>query len=161
MYSVEHFVQHNVIVNITSLVNVLSNPESQDVQHHHPDSELSQLITQATEFLYPVLDYEETATEIGYSKAHNGWVSNTVTPSLLPTAAEVCYIHCHEPHQWPIYEYWVITEYLAQCLANHGERVDVSFAGLHVWGRTTALPPISNDPVIIAIFNEATAPRKA
>lgn len=47
-----------------------------------------------------------------------------------------------------IYEYWAVTPWLAEKLANQGERVDQDFYGLCIWGRTCTGQAIYMDSVI-------------
>lgn len=50
-----------------------------------------------------------------------------------------------------IYEYWAVSGWLAQKLQKQGERVDMDFYGLCIWGRTCTGQAILLDAVICSI----------
>ena len=54
-----------------------------------------------------------------------------------------------------IYEYWSVSDWLAEKLQDKGERVECDFHGLCVWGRTTTGQAISMDCVIRELVQEA------
>jgi hypothetical protein len=50
-----------------------------------------------------------------------------------------------------VLEHWIVSDWLAERLAQRGETVDQDFAGLTIWGRTTTGQPIECDDVIIDV----------
>lgn len=69
------------------------------------------------------------------------------------TAQEACEALNLKPYESEIYEYWLISEYLAEKLREHGEAV-FEYYGLTVWGRTTTGQAILLDGVIRKIARE-------
>jgi hypothetical protein len=63
-------------------------------------------------------------------------------------ARDACEIDDIEPHEREVYEHWIVSDWLADKLAEKGERVDKDFAGMTVWARTTTGQAISIDSVI-------------
>lgn len=53
-----------------------------------------------------------------------------------------------------IYEYWLVSDWLAEQLSNKGEIIETNFYGLCVWGRTTTGQAVKMDSVIQEIANE-------
>lgn len=51
-------------------------------------------------------------------------------------------------------EFWIISDWLADKLQNHGELITKDFYGLCIWGRTTSGQAISSDCVIQQIAEE-------
>src|SRR5258707_13415197 len=49
---------------------------------------------------------------------------------------------------WEVYEHWAVSPWLASKLAAQGEKVNMDFANLNVWARTTTGQQISGDSVI-------------
>jgi hypothetical protein len=58
-------------------------------------------------------------------------------------------------HTREIFQHFIVSEYLADRLEEHGERVLRDFFGMTVWGRSCCGQSISMDHVIQTIFNEA------
>lgn len=54
-----------------------------------------------------------------------------------------------------IFEYWAVSEWLADKLAEEGERVDKDFYGLNIWGRTCTGQAIAMDHVIRTITTQS------
>lgn len=54
-------------------------------------------------------------------------------------------------------EYWLITDWLANKLAEKGVTVEQDFMGLCIWGRTTSGQSIWCDYVIQEIYNDITS----
>lgn len=61
-----------------------------------------------------------------------------------------------EPHQWEVYEHWIVSDWLARKLRAHGERVG-ECGGLTIWGRTTTGQAIAMDSIIETIWRELNA----
>lgn len=53
-----------------------------------------------------------------------------------------------------VYEHWIVSPWLAEELAKRGERIEMDFFGLAVWGRTTTGQGIAMDSVIREIVSE-------
>lgn len=51
-----------------------------------------------------------------------------------------------------VYEFWAVSEWLAERLIEHGEKVDTDFAALNIWARTTTGQAIHMDYCIKRIF---------
>lgn len=69
---------------------------------------------------------------------------------------EFCNEHDLEPEDEEIYEHWVVTHWLADKLAAHGEVTNRSICGLTIWGRGTTGQAITMDHVIQQIYTELT-----
>ena len=59
-----------------------------------------------------------------------------------------------DPYQNEIYEHWIVSKYLADKLAEKGEKIDLDFDGLIIWGRHTSGQAISIDNVICQIYDD-------
>lgn len=66
---------------------------------------------------------------------------------------ECCDTNRIDPHQHEAYEHWVVSDWLAARLREHGEIVG-ELGGLTIWGRCTTGQAISMDGVICEIYNE-------
>lgn len=135
-----------------------------------PIEELGALAEQAAELAAPIDDWEEAARE-------NGWKTADLTPGMLTreftdrTEAETllpsrgheydweaaCQLSEVDPYQREVYEHWIVTDWLADKLIEHGEKVDKDFAGMCIWARTTTGQRISADHVIKTITAEVNA----
>ncbi|MCW5711586.1 hypothetical protein [Shinella sp.] len=54
-------------------------------------------------------------------------------------------------------EHWIVSDWLAEKLIEKDEIVDVDFAGLAIWGRSSTGQAIEADDVIVAIAEETRA----
>lgn len=125
-------------------------------------SDLMHMADQAAELAAPILDYEGAAREAGHDKAENGEIYSDCELQGnwhhdLPgwsTWEACCADNDIEPHELEVYEHWAVSTWLAEKLAEKGERVDTDFAGLNVWARTTTGQAISADAVIEKITAE-------
>lgn len=59
-----------------------------------------------------------------------------------------------EPEYYEVFEFWLISDWLARKLEAKGEIITFDFYGLTIWGRTTTGQSISLDNVISEIFTE-------
>lgn len=59
-----------------------------------------------------------------------------------------------EPNQTEALEHWIVSDWLADKLEQHGEMVARDFLGLTIWGRTTSGQHIGMDSVIEKIAKE-------
>lgn len=64
---------------------------------------------------------------------------------------EACEAESVDPHQWEVYEHWIVSDWLARKLRAQGERVG-ECGGLTIWGRTTTGQAIAMDSVIEDIW---------
>lgn len=121
------------------------------------------LADQALELASPVDDWEEAAREYG-------WITADLTPGMLileidgPVAQSTmggwqsaCDLSDIEPYQREVFEHWIVSDWLADKLAEKGEKVDKDFAGMIVWARTTTGQGIASDSVIEAIAADLAA----
>jgi hypothetical protein len=138
---------------------------------------LEVLCEQAYELAAPIDDWEEAAIQAGFIRyapgqqvtppdADQEWWYLESDPSgdWFNTAEDACRnsngatdADFIEPYQREVYEHWIITDWLADKLEAHGEKVDRDFAGLTVWARTTTGQAIASDYVIEAITAEVNA----
>lgn len=126
---------------------------------------IGELCEKAAELCYPIEDYEEAANQAGWQfvKAFDpgcidakldGEFPTTIYGNKGETPNDVAYrIQGLEPYQWEIFEHWIVDQWLAEKLAEKGERVDMDFEGLCVWGRTCTGQAVSMDSVICEIYD--------
>jgi hypothetical protein len=107
-------------------------------------------------------DYEEAATQSGWIKIENSeediFFSNEETKeqSDVETWEELCNEQAIDLDDYTpeIYEHWIVTDWLADKLENHGEKVLKDFFGMTIWCRTTTGQAILLDGVISEICAE-------
>lgn len=155
----ERIVRQEVQVCLSYLVSTLANGEGWGLLAQN-QTDMAALMEQAAELAAPVQDYEETAIQAGWK---NG--GDTIWRPILPVPAdesepsavcandwqEACETDNLEPYDREVFEYWVVSDWLADKLIAHGEKVDKDFAGLCVWARTTTGQGIATDSVFAAI----------
>jgi len=129
-------------------------------------SDLEELTEQAFELSTPVLDYEEAATEAGWTRnEHNGmFVAPTGHDPRMADYddwEELCDAEGIEPHESEIFEHWAVSRWLGELLQAKGEKVDFDFAGMVVWGRRTTGQGIALDHVIHEIIRDLDNARVA
>lgn len=107
---------------------------------------LETLCQQAAELTYPIDDWESAALEAGFAEKDGQWLDGKDWP--YATAQDICEGFGIEPHQREVYEHWIVSDWLADQLAAHGEKVDKDFAGLTIWARTTTGQAVYADGVI-------------
>lgn len=66
---------------------------------------------------------------------------------------EFCDIERLDPYTRGAYEHWIVSDWLADKLAERGEMVLKDFLGLTIWGRTTTGQAIALDAVICDIWD--------
>lgn len=69
---------------------------------------------------------------------------------------ELCNEQDIEPYDREVFEHWAVTDWFADQLIKHGEKVDKDFAGLCVWARTTTGQAIAADYVLERIAADLT-----
>lgn len=112
---------------------------------------LGDMIEQAFELSTPLDDWEEAAREAGWIKfSDTDWRprSRTSMTERQPSAQEACEANGIEPHQREVLEHWLVSDWLADKLAERGEKIDKDFAGLTIWARTTTGQAVYCDHVI-------------
>lgn len=127
-------------------------------------SSLTEATEQAFELCSPLLDYEEAARDAGWDCADGEWCrddsDNPGEPVVADSADLACYIDDIEPYEREVFEHWIVSDWLADKLAEKGEKVDKDFCGLTVWARTTTGQGIANDWVIEQIIADLNKPEK-
>lgn len=157
----DQLVSREVFHCVSSLVATLASGWNVD----HVNEDMDALPEQAQELCAPVDDWEEAAKGAGFGEggyadgpngeSKHGWID--INGDVHPDAETACFVNDVEPYQWEVFEHWIISEWLADELIKHGEKVDKDFAGLCVWGRTTTGQAISQDAVIQKIHAELVA----
>lgn len=163
----ENLVKREVFYCVSSLVHTLA----KETSYVDYSPELTPLLEQAFDLASPIDDWEEAAREAGWSVVfHHGAgfrairndaaTDDDVTDyaaSREDAARDACEENDIEPHQREVYEHWIVSEWLADKLAEKGEKVDKDFAGMVVWARTTTGQGIAADSVIEKICEELNA----
>lgn len=158
----EDLVNREVLACVSHLVSTLAQGYS---LAQFSEGDLGNLSEQACALASPVDDWEEAARQAGwdYSDTHGTFYRPVRKHGVgydniaKDDWRELCDREDIEPYQWEVYEHWTVSDWLADKLEAHGEKVDKDFAGLCVWARTTTGQAISMDSVIQAIYAELTA----
>lgn len=116
----------------------------------------------ALDLASPIEDWEEAARELGWGRnEHNGYftapLGHDVKMAEYDSWQDLCDAENIEPHQWEVYEFWAVSDWLADRLIAQGEKVDKDFHGATVWARTTTGQGIAMDAVIQKIAAELIA----
>lgn len=162
----ENLVRREVHYCVSPLVYTLACAYSDD-----DSREMQDLKYAARDLFAPVDDWEEAAREAGWSVVfHHGAgfrairndaaTDDDVTnyaASREDAAREACEENDIEPYQREVFEHWIVSDWLADKLAEKGEKVDKDFAGMTVWARTTTGQGIASDSVIEQICEEMNA----
>jgi len=160
--AVQSFVNREVHYCVSSLVSTLAMGMHAVTRNTDMGAVLSDLTEQAMELASPIPDYEEAAIQAGWED---------VTTSDFPDCTQfhdttdgqkwVCsgwQALCEEfdidPVDREVYEHWIVSDWLADELAEKGEKVNKDFAGLTIWARTTTGQGISSDAIIERIYDE-------
>lgn len=164
MITIDQMIQREVNCCLSSLVSTLAQG-GHHVAHDHATKELAELCEQAYELASPVLDYEEALCQAGWYPAspellaqgfwewqHKDGEQSDKSPDTL------CAIHDIEPYEGEVYEHWSVSNWLAHKLVAQGEKVDMDFAGMNVWARTTTGQGIANDTPIQKIYADMIGP---
>ncbi len=107
-----------------------------------------------------VPDYEEAAIAEGWDiDKDGGFINEQINEkSDASTWQELCEeykIDCWNSDYIPeVYEHWIVSDYLADKLEAHGEKVLRDFFGMTIWCRTTSGQAILLDHVISEICAE-------
>lgn len=168
MTTIDQMIQREVLCCMSSLVSTLVKISGYPLSAQHVSretkSDCNGLFGQASELAYPVLDYEEAATEAGWVK-HVGGFHIPKQPDAEDHTSkswqELCDAHNLDPCEWEVYEHWAVSQWLAEKLIAQGERVDTDFAGLNIWARTTTGQAIAMDGCIARIYADMMMPAEA
>ena len=114
------------------------------------NEELGDLAEQAFELASPIDDWEEAAREAGWlpRQTDGGFYKGDENDFDAESWQDLCERQDVEPYWCEVYEHWLVSDWLADKLAEKGEKVDKDFAGLTVWARTTTGQGIASDWVI-------------
>lgn len=127
-------------------------------------SDLATLLEQAFELCATIPDYEEAARYEGWTllrvEGDRAMVFRHTDgrENFNVTWGELCDEQGIEPYDREVFEHWIISDWLADKLEAHGEKVDRGFANLTIWARTTTGQAISSDYVIEQICANLNKP---
>lgn len=159
MRTIEQMIQSEVLCCMSSIVSQLAGAYGQPTA----DS-IMETVNQAFELACPVQDYEEAATQAGWTGPHTDDYGATffkdATDGQTWTTGcweRLCGDFDIEPYDREVFEHWAVTDWFADKLIAKGEKVDKDFAGLCIWARTTSGQMIQADSVIEAIYAEMMA----
>lgn len=143
----QKFVNREVIYCVSTLVSELAKKAEE-----FPDY---------TEDLYGayegIPDYEEAAINEGWDiKEDGGFINEQINEeSDMETWKELCdeynIDYWNSDYIPEIYEHWIVTDFLANKLEEHGQKVLRDFFGMTIWCRTTTGQAILLDHVISEI----------
>jgi hypothetical protein len=153
MITIQQMVDREVQVCLSSLVATLANAG----MHSNSTKELQELAEQAFELASPVPDYEEAAIQVGCVCVKGVWSCKSHSGGHH-TAESICESLNLDPYDREVYEHWSVSQWLAEKLQAQGEKVDLDFAGMCCWARTTTGQAIHADGVIERIYAAITAP---
>ena len=155
----EKIVRNEVKCCVTQLVETLAGDPKQDKV-----GPLFNLSSKAIELTCPIPDYEDAAIQNGAEYdpdkdvVYNGVGGDHPERSEWYTFEGYCKDNGIDPMDDDIYlkpyEYWTVSLWLARELRDKGEKVDMNFAGLCVWARTTTGQAIHMDDVILLIAQD-------
>ena len=157
MLTAQDLVRREVHYCVSSLVHSLARGYGMGAQLPR---EVVELHEQAFELALPVPDYEEAAREAGWQKIAEDagsevWQRGKGDDAEFANGAEdACYADNLEPYAREVFEHWIVSDWLADRLAEKGEKVDKDFAGMTIWARTTTGQAIYADSVIEEITKE-------
>lgn len=156
----EMLVQREVFYCVSSLVSTLTLGTENE-------GELGTVAWQAWDLASPIDDYEEAASQEGaqFEQQTDGkWLvldadaDSDMTITRYDDQRNAAIAYCDffdiEPYQREVFEHWIVSDWLADKLAEKGEKVDKDFAGMTIWARTTTGQGIASDSVIEAICAE-------
>ncbi|WP_051960431.1 hypothetical protein [Devosia riboflavina] len=133
---------------VSSLVHTLAGQFTGDVTM---GDDFASLTEQAFELSCPIDDWESAARWAGWKHSEGTitWINpNDFHERHNGSAQELCEANNIEPHQREVYEHWIVSDWLADMLEAHGEKIDKDFSGLTVWARTTTGQAVYADGVI-------------
>lgn len=114
----------------------------------------------------PLPDPEEVAVQHGWWRQENTMRKMIARKDFdgthfAETWEDACDQDGLDPYECirEIYEHWIVSDWLADKLARHGETVSKDFMGLTIWARTTTGQAIAADEVIQRIANDLNKAR--
>lgn len=147
------FVQREVICCLSGIVATVAQAYGHTRGTGQLDS-LNELADEANELFASLDDYEEAAIQAGWSFSQTARVwSHPERNNTHATEENLCHDEGIEPYQREVFEHWAVSNYLAEKLTAHGEKVG-DFDSFKVWARTTTGQAISIDGVIETIVRE-------
>jgi hypothetical protein len=163
MRTVQEMVQQEVMCCMSSMVSTLAQGYGAGIWDGGKAAkavgdDLPNLIEQAFELASPVPDYEEAAIQEGWTGPHkdqfgatyftNATESEQNTTWAAADWETLCRDFDIEPYEREVFEHWAVSDWFADKLIAHGEKVDNDFAGLCVWARCTTGQGIASDGVV-------------
>lgn len=180
MRTPEQIVQAEVLCCMSSIVSTLASGYALPIGTAGKDrglADLEVLCTQAFELACSLYDWEEAALDAGWTVRpatvdENGTKSDpcvvrgtTIDDDEYDAGfkyaedwQEACESDNIEPYEREVFEHWAVTDWFADHLLAHGEKVDKDFGGLCVWARTTTGQAIASDYVLERIAAELNRP---
>lgn len=110
-------------------------------------------------------DLKETAEYLGVDGADD-WDADADDTEAMESAIithceedpdqwrELCDFNRLEPYTVEAYEHWIVSDWLARQLEEHGEMVSRDFLGLTIWGRCTTGQSMSMDHIMLTIARD-------
>lgn len=177
----EQLVEREVYYCVSFLISTLAgsygsieNSERLHSRGREAQAALSELTEQAMDLCSPIDDWEEAASQEGwtmdYAKAEtiaqdHGYTTQGLGPDLKINPAygnddngmseafdgtwqELCEWAGIEPYQREVFEHWIVSDWLADKLEAKGEKVAKDIGGMTIWARTTTGQGIASDYVI-------------
>lgn len=129
--------------------------------------DLGEMAEQAFELSTAVPDYVEAAEQNGatlYQDDDGDWkwkdADDNESDDFWSDRDDAAKNYCEEnrvdtdDYGREVYEHWIVSNWLADKLAERGEKIDKDFAGMTVWARTTTGQAILLDGVIREIVTD-------
>ena len=138
---VESLVRHEVIYCATMAVEALLNTEEHLEDYY---------------YLRQVEDYEQAFIDHDEDEKQEWLTEQALNTDCMDEDdfISACNDLNIDPHYHDVYEYWIVSNFLAARLKEHGEIVETDFHGLTIWGRTTTGQSITCDYVIAQIAED-------
>ena len=150
-HNLDKFVQREVRYCVSTLIYDLVRSE-----HAYCDDYVDDLLAVTS-----TLDYEAAARADGwrFCEKSQSFVKDFVDGRTLyefgaTDWVDVCDSENIEPEHREALEHWIVSDWLADRLAERGEMVSHDLHGLTVWGRCCSGQAISLDGVICAIYDD-------
>lgn len=160
MLTPEILVQREVIYCISSLMDFLmrqDTPEAYELLESIPFDDWN---SAAYDYIMNLEGEElkEIAGSYDLPQIERGESEQSIREALNSAASEDYQSFCQdndiEPYTLEIFEWWIVTDYLASKLENKGEVILDDVHGLTIWGRTCTGQAIYLDSVIEEITND-------
>lgn len=154
MITIQDMVSREVHYCVSSLVSTLAGAVYTGDNFPASGTDLQSLAEQAYELAAPIDDWEEAALEAGWTIEGDHFFHVDFPDETWDNAQRLCDAHDLPPCEHEIFEHWIVSDWLADKLEAHGEKVDRDFAGMTVWARTCSGQAIYADSVIERIHAE-------